>query len=94
MLEGDFMAYMHVNPNFSLGGHWFSKKRYGRVLNPRGGQLPIEMSTGRIVQQPRSEGDDTWDPVDWSVLQKDYDYWKRRYQLQGYDSLRNIAEFG
>ena len=92
VIEADHMAYMQVNPNFPMGGHWFSKKRFGRVLHPKGGQAPVEISTGRIVWEPRSEGDDTWDPVDWDVLQADYEYWKRRYLLQGYDFPRTIAE--
>lgn len=87
LVESDYMAYEKVNPNFSFGGHWFSKERFGIVLH-KSKRYPFEREKSRVVESPPSEPDSTADPLDWGVLQAEYEYWRKRYISQGFTGIR------
>ena len=87
LVECDYKAYEHVNPNFCFAGHWFSKKRFGIVII-NGARYPFETAVNRVVKTPSIEPDSTADPLDWEVLQADYEYWRRRYHQQGFTGIR------
>ena len=81
------MAYEHVNPNFCFGGHWFSKDRFGIVIL-NGKRYPFDREQKRVVETPQSEPDSTADPLDWDILQAEYEYWRYRYRKQGFYGVR------
>ena len=87
LVDGDFKAYLKVNPNFVWGGHWFAKSRYG-MCHHQGSQHVIEMESKRIILAPLDEPETTADPVDWDDLQSQYEYWRRRYYKNGYFNTR------
>lgn len=99
LVECDFMAYEKVNPNFSFGGHWFSKNRYGTCMYK--GEIraceidPTEnRRVVRVVDNPQSEPDHTADECDWDKLQPDYEYWRLTFFKQGFYHTRFEAFLG
>lgn len=88
-IKADVMAYFRVIPNRPWAGRWFSKSRFVWVLDPEtGAQVPAyrEPPHSQVCLNATTDAD-TADPVDWSVLQEEYDYWRRRYGNQGYDRV-------
>ena len=92
-VEADFHAWRITLPNFHLGGHWFSKTRFG-LCWVNGKKHAFEIEHKRVVTEPKSEPASTADPVDWDVLQPKYDFLKRQLMKRGYDCFRLAEEIG
>lgn len=85
-VEADVLAYFEVIPNWPLGTRWYSKERFGRVY---WNGAPMAMRRGEVwTGEPYSGPEQTWDPVDWDVLQPEYERVRARLLREGYDEVR------
>lgn len=83
----DLEAWLKVIPNFRFQGGWWSKTRFGVVLDPSNGRRALWDREGRCVVTTHPNPSD---PVDWAVLQPLYDYWRRRFTVGGTVRTRRL----